>query len=112
MGLIPTTNTNWSDSLLLIGCMFEPYLARLRRHFSSDCLLNKFGPIRIGPGALLVPTPSPRTWSNSIWGPRPLYDLGTLPLQRENLVILFIKFYLIQLKADFCPYVVKLKEIS
>ena len=44
--------------------MFEPYLVRLRRHFSSDRLLNIFRPIRIGPGALLAPMPSPRTWSN------------------------------------------------
>ena len=28
----------WSDSLLLVGCMFELYLARSRRHLSSDRL--------------------------------------------------------------------------
>ena len=76
MGLIPATNTRWGESLLLARCMFEPYLVRPRRHSSSDRLLNKFGPIRIGPGALLVSTPSPRTWSNSIWGPRPIVCSG------------------------------------
>ena len=60
--------------------MFEPYLVRPRRHFSSNRLLNIFGPIRIGPGALLAPMPSPRTWSNFPTGPKaPYVILGLCP---------------------------------
>ena len=58
--------------------MFEPYLVRSRRHFSSDHLLNIFRPTRFGPGALLAPMPSPRTWSNFPYGTQGLlYDLGS-----------------------------------
>ena len=60
--------------------MFEPYLVRPRRHFSLDHLLNNFGPIRIGPGALLAPTPSPWTWLNFYMGPKAhCMSLGLFP---------------------------------
>ena len=80
MGLVPATNTCWSDSLLLVECTFESYLARPRRHSSSNCLLNKFGPIRVGPEALLVPHfLLERGWT--LYGAQgPLFDLGVLPL--------------------------------
>ena len=62
--------------------MPEPYLLRPMRLFFSNHLLNIFRPTRTGPGALLAPTSSPRTWSNFPYGAQgPLYDLGPLPLQ-------------------------------
>ena len=61
--------------------MFETYLLRLRRHFSSDRLLNIFRPTRAGPVVLLAPTSSPRTGSIFLYGAQgPLCDLGPLPL--------------------------------
>ena len=89
MGFIPATNTRWGESLLLAECMFESYLLRLRRHSSLDRLLNNFGLIRIGPGAILVPTPSSRTWLNSIWGPRPIVCFGDF----TPTIVIFYSFY-------------------
>ena len=60
--------------------MFEPYLARPRSHSSSDRLLNKFGPIRVGPEAFLVPHFLLRRGWTLYGAQGPLFDLGILLL--------------------------------
>ena len=87
--------------------MFESYLVRPRKHFSSDRLLNIFGPIRIGPGALLAPTPSPRTWSNFYMGPKAhCMILGLCPYtcRFEMLDYCFKEFVLIYSLYFVCYY--------
>ena len=79
--LILATNICWSDSFLLVGCMVGPYLARPRRHSSSDHFLDKFGLMRVGPEVLLATHfLLGRGWT--LYGAQgPLFYLGILPLQ-------------------------------
>ena len=115
MGLIPATNTRGSDSLLLVGCMSEPYLARPRRHSSSNRLLNKFGPIRIGPGALFGSHTFSSDWVELYRGPKAHYLIWGLYPYNNNLpskicyknvvdVVFFFSQYFYFLEMLFSQY--------
>ena len=104
MGLIPATNTRGSDSLLLVGCMSKPYLARSRRHSSSDRLLNKFGPIRIGPGALFGAHTFSSDWVELYRGPKAHYLIWGLYPYNSPSKFRFFPSYPRRKRRDFDIY--------
>ena len=65
--------------------MSEPYLARPRRHSSSNRLLNKFWPIRIGPGALFGAHTSSSDWVELYRGLKAHYLIWGLYPYNNNL---------------------------